>query len=482
MRTRYRTEKKKKRILAFLSFFFSFLFFSNFTFYYIYLSLLFSYLFFEKHWYFTCMMPSKVTLSSPPVQLASLNDGTNEFQPTSLEDPSQQHQQQQQQQQEQYLPTETMRPPTPPKPKQSMPAWKQARQQRKESSNNTSDQHYSKVTDQQHITKSSSNNRNTGKSTNNAYDYDQYLYHQQALQAESIKKRPGHMDELFIMEEQLNHTCRERDQLVEENSTLKYYLHHLQYRLQHAEYMWQRYYSQLKDDKSLPSAARQQRPPYPYSYHDYFTPSLPIFGPPTMMDFPPPMMSSLNLSDISNHHSNRRARRHRSKSLPRNISRHGDNEKDDDAPYIRQPMMFQPPMFVPPSVPMMNKLPTGRPPIQHLPRGRMNMENNDDSDSEELGDFLGQKKRSYGLKTNPIFPPHAFYPPFHQHPPSFGENDDYYSGQQNEEWLMERHNTSRASKHGVFDDPHSADIYNRPFRSSQQPLFYGQEPSYERRR
>ncbi|SAM08425.1 hypothetical protein [Absidia glauca] len=396
-------------------------------------------------------MTTKVTLSSPPVQLQDLDDIQDGYQLT----PQEVHHQDFVQQGDTQANVTGKRPPTPPKPKQTHASWKQTRLSKQKETGNGNG-YYSRSPEPSQQPNSSSNSSKSGKDKKTptmksqaaAYDYDhqQYLYHQQALQAESnkdflpsySKKQPsGHMDEYFMIQEQLDRTNRERDYLIEENTQLKYHLQMLQYRVQNVEHIWQAYYAQMiVDDKkhqqrhswanipsSTPTQQRQQqqqskRHQYPYSSSyqpDYFAgpASMPPPPPPPPLPFqlshfghiPPPPIIDLSpnrsLPERNNRHFQQqqpegypRFRRHRSKSLPRKTSV-PDDDHHSNAPYpIEQPMMFPPPML--PLVPnpmMASPFPPPPPPRQAFNRSTMVpslqskryshlQENNNNSDTE----------------------------------------------------------------------------------------------------
>lgn len=348
-------------------------------------------------------MTTKVTLSSPPVQLQDLGDSQDGFQMT----PQEVHHQDFVQPGDTQANVTTKRPPTPPKPKHTHASWNQTRLSKQKESGNG---YYSRSPEPSQQPNSGSNSSRSGKDKKTptvmksqaaAYDYDhqQYLYHQQALQAESNKDFPpsypkkhlsGHMDEYFMIQEQLDRTNRERDYLIEENTQLKYHLQMLQYRVQNVEHIWQAYYAQMMvgDKKhqqrhswasihsSTATQQRQQqqqqqqqskRHQYPYSpsyQPDYFAgpvsmppppPPLPLqlphFGPipaPPIIDLSP----NRSFPERNSRHFQQqqgdaypRFRRHRSKSLPRKTSV-PDDDHHGSAPYpVEQPMLFPPPML-----------------------------------------------------------------------------------------------------------------------------------------
>ncbi|CAO3591664.1 unnamed protein product [Absidia cylindrospora] len=450
-------------------------------------------------------MATKVTLSSPPVQHQLLQN-----QPPL--DVHHHRHEQQQQLNHHYGQTENSlsgytpkRQPTPPKPKHSVPSWKQHRHSSKtKDMNNTNDQYPDSPNPTQSATATTANNTNNQKKTptmgrsSSAYDYDhqQYLYHQQALKAEgnkqgniqqpppSLKKHKDQLTELFMVQEQLDQTSRERDRILEENTQLKYHLHVLHVRMQNVEYMWQNYNAaaaaatQTWEDNNSKRQQQQQR--YPYSYDP--------FGPPSQsLDFASLSHRSLpeqRRPDDGFRH--QRFRRHRSKSLPRATSLPDNN----DTPYsLQQPMMFPPPsMFSS----MMNKLPMPPPPPPQMfdrpppPFGpRMHndplldtnnnmMNGDDDSGSDDMDEMDGlgsmrQRRRQMYHDGNmmtdgtlrpplPMFPfpppPSAsFYPTFRNHqnnnsrglpmgappPPSFGHHQQprpsyYADDDKDDEW------------------------------------------------
>ncbi|KAI8331524.1 hypothetical protein BC941DRAFT_438619 [Chlamydoabsidia padenii] len=380
-------------------------------------------------------MTTKVTLSSPPVPYQKLQDNPEGFQVTPLES----HHQDFAQPEDGQFNLTSKRPPTPPKPKQAHAPWKQTRLTKQKETGSGNNGYYSRSPEstQQPTTSTNSSNkdRKPPSMINNlsaAYDHQQYLYHQQALQAESNKdyllqstpskkkQYGGHMDEFFIIQQQLDQTNRERDFLIEENTQLKYHLHILQYRVQNAEYIWQTYYAQMADDHqqrhswTSSSAPRQQRHPYYYYQQpDYLAGSMPPPPPPQFGSIPPPPIVDLSpnrsLDERNKQYRQHGFRRHRSKSLPRKPS----VPENDDPSY--PVMMFPPPPPPPPPMmpllPMVNKFPPrhGR---SIPPKRYMHQENNNESDDTGNSDSEEDRRhhRQYKGDGSPMLP-------FLPHPP-----------------------------------------------------------------